>query len=66
MTFWKRKTMEAVNISGCQGLRGREGGRYGESSIGTYALPYVKWIASGNLLYDAASSNLVLCDSLEG
>ena len=43
-----------------------KGGRYGESSIGTYALPYVKWIASGNLLYDAASSNLVLCDSLEG
>ena len=42
------------------------GGRYGESSIGTYTLPYIKWIASGNLLYDAASSNLVLCDSLEG
>ena len=43
-----------------------KGGRYGESSIGTYALPYVKWIASGNLLYDAASSSRVLCDNLEG
>ena len=42
-----------------------KGGRYGESSIGTYALPYVKWIASGNLLYDARNSKLVLCDHLE-
>ena len=43
-----------------------KGGMYGESSIGTYTLPYIKWIARGNLLYDAASSNLVLCDNLEG
>ena len=32
----------------------------------TYSLPYVKQPASGNLLYDAGSSNLVLCDNLEG
>ena len=32
----------------------------------TYTLPYVKQIASGNLLCDAGSSNLVLCDYLKG
>ena len=32
----------------------------------TYTLPYVKQIASGNLLYVTGSSNLVLCDNLEG
>ena len=32
----------------------------------TYTLPYVKQIASGNLLYDAKSSDQVLCDNLEG
>ena len=32
----------------------------------TYTSPYVKETASGNLLYDAGSSNLVLCDNLEG
>ena len=37
-----------------------------ESSIETYTLTYVKWIASGNLLYDTGSSNSVLCDNLEG
>ena len=26
-------------------------------------LPYVKWIASENLLYDAGSSNPEICDS---
>ena len=30
----------------------------------TYILPYVKQIASGNLLYNIGSSNLVLCDNL--
>ena len=34
-----------------------EGGTNGESSMETYTLPYVKWIASGNLLDDSASSN---------
>ena len=32
----------------------------------TYTLPYVKYIASGNLLYDARSSDQALCDNLEG
>ena len=32
----------------------------------TYTLPYVKQIASGNLLYDARTSEQVLCDNLEG
>ena len=32
----------------------------------TRRLPYVKQIASGNLLYDTGSSNLALCDNLEG
>ena len=32
----------------------------------TYTSPYVKETASGNLLYDAGSSNLVLGDNLEG
>ena len=31
----------------------------------TYTLPYVKWVASGNLLYDVGNPNLVLCDNLE-
>ena len=31
-----------------------------------YTLPYVKQIANGNLMGDAGSSNLVLCDNLEG
>ena len=34
--------------------------------VKTYTLPYVKQIASGNLLYDAENSNPVLCDNLEG
>ena len=29
----------------------------GESSVEAYTLPYVKWIASGNLMYDSRSSN---------
>ena len=37
-----------------------------ESSIETYTLTYVKWIASGNLLYDTGNSNLVPYDNLEG
>ena len=34
-----------------------EGGMNGESSMKTYTLPYVKQIASGNLLYDSRISN---------
>ena len=39
-----------------------KGGMYGESSIGTYTLPYIKQIAGGNFLYDTGNSNLVLYD----
>ena len=35
-----------------------------ESSTETCTLPYLKQRANGNLLYDAGSSNLVLCDDL--
>ena len=39
-----------------------------EISTETYTLPYVKQIAGagGTLLYDEGSSNMVLCDYLEG
>ena len=37
-----------------------------EKSIETYALPYVKWIARWDLLYDTGSSNLVICDIQRG
>ena len=43
-----------------------EDGTNGNSSVETYILSYVKQIASGNLLYDAESSNLKVCDNLEG
>ena len=42
------------------------GGKNRESSIETHTLPYIKQIASGNLLSDTGSSNLVLCDKLDG
>ena len=40
----------------------------GDSSMEAYTLTYVQQTASGNLLYDAGSSNqnLVLGDNLEG
>ena len=34
-----------------------EDGMTWESSMETYQLPYVKWIASGNLFYDSGNSN---------
>ena len=37
-----------------------------ENSTETYTLPYIKEIVDENLLYDAGSSNSVLCDYLEG
>ena len=43
-----------------------EGGMNRETSTETYASPYVKLIANGNLLYVAGSSNSVLCDNLDG
>ena len=42
-----------------------ESGTKWESIIETYTLPYVKYIASLNLHYDAGSSNPVLCDNIE-
>ena len=39
--------------------------RLNSSSIESHILLYVK-LVSGNLLYDAESSNLVFCDNLEG
>ena len=42
-----------------------ESGTKWESIIETYALSYVKYIASLNLHYDVGSSNPVLCDNLE-
>ena len=44
---------------------GAEAGTNRENSLETYILQYIKWIASGNLLYDARSSNPILCDPLE-
>ena len=44
---------------------GREGGHF-ERLAWKHTSPHVKSIASGNFLYDAWSSSLVLCDSLEG
>ena len=34
-------------------------------STESYILPFVKQVASGNLLYEAGNPNLVLCDNLE-
>ena len=42
----------------------RRGWDVWENSIETYTLPYVKWIASGSLLYEAGNPKLVLCDIL--
>ena len=45
---------------------GKEGGVGFEIIALKYTLLSVKQIASGNLLYDARKSNLVLCDNLGG
>ena len=31
-----------------------------------HILPYATLVVNGNVLYDAGSSNLVLCDNIEG
>ena len=36
--------------------KGGEGGMNGESSMGIYTLPYVNYLARGNLLYDSGNS----------
>ena len=43
-----------------------EGGQSLKSNTEIYTLPYIKQIASGNLLYDPGSSNSLFCDNLEG
>ena len=43
-----------------------EGGIYRESNMETYTLPYVKYIASRNLLYDSGNSNWGSINNLEG
>ena len=43
-----------------------EGKMNGKGIVEAYTLPYVKQIASGNLLYDSGNSNGGHCDSLEG
>ena len=43
-----------------------DGGMIWEKSTETYTLPYVKEIASGNLMYDTGHTELVLHDNLEG
>ena len=44
----------------------REGGMICENSIETHIFPYVKQIASGNLMDNAGNQKLVLCDHLKG
>ena len=43
-----------------------EGGMIQENSIETYTLPYVKYVASGSLMYDSGNPKPVLCDNLKG
>ena len=42
---------------------GAAGGTNRESSLEIYTLWYIKWIASGNLLYDTGNPKPRLCDS---
>ena len=42
-----------------------DGGTTWESSVETYSLPYVNYIAGGNLLSDTGSSSPVLCGDLQ-
>ena len=58
---WRHRHRELVDTVG-EGV----GETNGDSSIETHTLPYIKQIASGNLLCDTGSSNLVLCDKLDG
>ena len=57
--------MEMQTESRLVGMEGRgqgEGETNGDSSMEIYPLPYIKYTASGNLLYDSGSS----CDTREG
>ena len=46
--------------------RGKERLGLIERIVCKHTLPCVKYIVSGNLLYDPGSSNPVVCDNLEG
>ena len=50
---WRRRHREQTVDTAGEG----EGGTNGETSMETYTLPYVKYIASGNSLYEAGRSN---------
>ena len=54
-----KKNRLLVTVGEGEGVKTRQGG------IETYALPYIKQLASGNLLYDAGTPKLVFCDNLE-
>ena len=41
------------------------GGKTWGSGTGTYALPYVKLVTSGHLLYETGNPKPVLCENLE-
>ena len=45
---------------------GRKGEVNGKSSMEAYTLPYVKWAANGNLLFDSRNTNLGSVNKLEG
>ena len=57
---WKRRQTRLGDT-----VREREGGMNSKSNVKAYTLPYVKQIASRNLLYDKGSSNPVLYDNLD-
>ena len=65
VSFLGRRGVPARLQGAQEGPGEGEGGANGESSIESYTLPYVK-LDSGNLLYNAGSSNSVLSDKLEG
>ena len=45
---------------------GRKSEVNGKSSMEAYTLPYVKWAANGNLLFDSRNTNLGSVNKLEG
>ena len=62
---WFKKEMQTQRTDLVDTVRGEDGTNW-ESSAETYTLLYVKQTASGNLLYDADSSNPMLCGRWEG
>ena len=73
----KSRKMERMNLFAGQqwrcrhrektcGHSGERGGESWDSDTEINTLPFGKQKASGNWLYDAGSTNLLLCDNLEG